>query len=69
MENELLSIEEAYRAMYLYLERLYYLTNSDDLGGFLGSMTLLSDGKTIDPAVWEDWLKSVQDSKLNNNAN
>lgn len=63
MDNELLTIEEAYRAMFIYLEKLYSLTNSDDLGGFLGSMTLLSDGRPMDPAVWQDWLQSVQDSK------
>jgi len=59
MKNELLTVEEAYKAMYLYLEKLYYLTNSDDLGGFLGSMTLLPDGRPMDPVVWQDWLESV----------
>lgn len=58
IKNELLTIEEAYKAMFLYLENLYHLTNSDDLGGFLGSMVMLPDGKPIDPAVWEDWIKA-----------
>jgi hypothetical protein len=60
MENKILSSEEAYEAMFNYLENLYFLTNSDDLGGFLGSMTLLPDGKPIDPAIWNDWRAAVQ---------
>ena len=45
--------------MFTYLEQLYELTGSDDLGGFLGSMQLKKSGGTMDPAAWEDWLKAV----------
>ena len=66
MQNKsLLSVEEAYQAMFNYLENLYLLTNSDDLGGFLGSMALLPDGKPVDSAVWQDWLKSVETIEMN----
>lgn len=63
-----ITIEEAYKAMYIYLENLYKVTGSDDLAGFLGSMSLLSDGKPVDSAVWEDWLDAVakvNDSNIN----
>jgi hypothetical protein len=69
MENETLTVEEAYKAMFNYLENLYFQTKSDDLGGFLGSMSLLPDGKPADPAIWEDWLKSVSKSKSGLNIN
>ena len=58
-----LTVEEAYKAMYLYLDNLYGSTKSDDLGGFLGDMSTLLDGKCADPAVWEDWLEAVEKVK------
>jgi hypothetical protein len=60
MENPSLSSFQAYKAMYFYLENLYELTKSDDLGGFLGSMSLLQDGKPADAAVWQDWEEAIQ---------
>lgn len=61
--NDKVTIDEAYKAMYLYLENLYKLTGSDDLGGFLGSMSMLQDGKPVDEAVWEDWLEAIEKAK------
>lgn len=55
-----LTKKQAYAAMFFYLENLYELTNSDDLGGFLGGMTILEDGTPADPACWSDWQKAVQ---------
>ena len=63
-----LTIEEAYKAMYQYLENLYELTNSDDLAGFLGGMTLLDDGVPADPAVWQDWIDAINKIKENKKA-
>ena len=60
MENQSISIFQAYKAMYFYLDNLYRLTNSNDLGGFLGSMSLLEDGKPADAAVWQDWEEAIQ---------
>ena len=51
---------EAYQAMFFFLENLYALTNDDGLGGFLGSMALLSDGCPADPAYWSDWENAVK---------
>lgn len=33
-----ITVTEAYKVMYLYLENLYRLTGSDDLTGFLGKL-------------------------------
>ena len=60
---ESLTILEAFKAMTLFLENFYKNTNSDDIGGLLGDMILLEDDKPIDPAIWEDWIKSVEKVK------
>ena len=65
MEENKLTIQEAYIAMLNYLENLYFLTKSDDLAGFLGSMQLLDDKSTWDPAVWGDWIEAVEKVKKN----
>jgi hypothetical protein len=62
MEDEKITVLESYKAMLKYLENLYELTESDDLAGFLGSMTLLGDGKPADQAVWHDWINAVKNS-------
>lgn len=58
-----LSEHEAYSAMFAFLENRYRLTESDDLGALLGSMSLLPGGGTADPAIWEDWLKAIKDAE------
>jgi hypothetical protein len=62
MEDKL-SIKEAYAAMYAYIEKLYDVTGSDDLGGVLGSLSLLKDGTPVDPGVWTDWMLAVQKAR------
>ena len=54
-----LTEKEAYKAMYAFLEQVYNLTKSDDIGGLLGDMSFLPEGNTADPAIWHDWLKCV----------
>ncbi|RKH08165.1 hypothetical protein D7V97_20240 [Corallococcus sp. CA053C] len=61
--EETLSVKEAYAAMFEYLKALYQTTASDDLGGLLGSMSLLDDGEPVNPAVWADWLRAVQKAR------
>lgn len=56
-----ISEKEAYAAMFAFLEHRYRLTDSDDLGALLGSMSLLPDGGTADPAIWEDWLNAIKE--------
>lgn len=55
-----LTEKQAYAAMFYYLENLYELTHSDDLGGFLGGMMMLDDGTPADPACWKDWEEAVK---------
>jgi len=64
---EKMTRQQAYCAMYHYLENLYQLTHSDDLGAFLGEMSILPDGNTADPAIWQDWLQAVEKVKENDN--
>ncbi|TGO03285.1 hypothetical protein PN36_09315 [Candidatus Thiomargarita nelsonii] len=58
--EDTISIKDAYKAMYIYLKGLYEMTGSDDLAGFLGSMSFLEDGMPADEAIWGDWLESVK---------
>lgn len=52
--------QQAYSAMFFFLEQLYKRAPSDELGSLLGAMTLLGDGSTADPAIREDWGKAVE---------
>jgi hypothetical protein len=57
-----LTIEQAYRAMFCFLEREYELTKSDELGGMLGSLSwLIWEGGQgpADPGAWQDWQEAV----------
>lgn len=58
-----LSEREAYAAMFAFLENRYRLTESDELGALLGSMSLLPSGGTADPAIWEDWLNAIKEAE------
>ncbi|HET8898843.1 MAG TPA: hypothetical protein VFN09_08755 [Rhodanobacteraceae bacterium] len=55
-----LTEHQAYAAMYAFLENWYELSCSDEVGALLGSMSLLSDEQTADPAIWGDWLAAVE---------
>lgn len=49
----------AYMAMYKFLDDYYQLTKSEDIGGLLGSMSLIEDGNPADSAIWEEWLSAI----------
>ena len=57
-----LTIEQAYRAMFYFLENEYKLTESDELGGLLGSLSwkIFVDGGPADQGAWEEWLEAVK---------
>ncbi|MGK7882703.1 MAG: hypothetical protein AB4060_21770 [Crocosphaera sp.] len=55
-----LTEKQAYLAMIEFLDDYYQQTQSDEIGELLGSLQLLEDGKPADPAMWEDWLKSIE---------
>ncbi|MES2933477.1 MAG: hypothetical protein V4805_08330 [Pseudomonadota bacterium] len=54
-----LSEQQAYLAMFSFLEAEYRMTKSDELGGLLGGLSLLSDGTPADPAVKAQWSEAV----------
>jgi len=54
-----LTEQQAFEAMKLFIESFYERTKSDDMGGLLGDLILLEDGKTADLAAWDDWMKCV----------
>ena len=49
----------AYKAMLCFLEKQYEQTKSDDIAALLGSMQLLDDNCTADPAMWSEWEECV----------
>lgn len=62
-KEQVISVKQAYLAMYEYLLQLYNRNGSDDLGGLLGGMSLLPDGSTADPAAWGDWMQCVRKAR------
>ena len=54
-----LTEQQAYLAMYSFLEAEYRLSASDDIGSLLGSMSLLPDGLPADPAVNKQWHEAL----------
>lgn len=59
--DDRMTVPEAYRAMFLFLEKEWVLTGKpDELGSLLGSMSTLEDGSPVDPAIWPQWLEAVK---------
>ena len=57
--TDTLTVEQAYRAMLAFLEREVDLTESSDLADLLAGYRLGADGRTSDPALWDEWLEAV----------
>ena len=53
----------AYKAMFRFLEKYYALTNVDEIGVLLGSMSteIFQDEKPADPAMWDDWIDAIRE--------
>jgi len=49
----------AYKTMVQFLEDRYNRLPSDELGGLLGELSLLADGKPADPAVASEWQRAA----------
>ncbi|MBB5866522.1 hypothetical protein [Xanthomonas sp. 3058] len=58
--DELITIKQAYIAMFEYWVRVYERTGSGEIGSALSELSLLEDGSSADPAALEDWLEVVQ---------
>jgi len=61
--EDVIGLKQAYIAMYSFLEELYLKYEFDQLGGLLGSMSLLPDGSPADQAMWGDWLRAIERMK------
>lgn len=51
--------EQAYAAMFYFLNQFYQHTKSDDVGGLLGAMSLVQ-GTPADPTIAEEWEEAVE---------
>ena len=58
-----ITVREGFAAMFKFLEAHYGRTKSDDVACLLGSLTLLPDGSTLDPAAKDDWLRAVDEAR------
>jgi hypothetical protein len=56
--------DQAYRAMFAFLDERYSRLPSDALGQLLGEMALLEDGLPADPAIAEEWNAAVKTALL-----
>jgi hypothetical protein len=60
MKKKLLSPEQAFRAMFVFLSEYYDRTQGTaELGEVLGDIQPNANGSTMDPAAWGDWLAAV----------
>jgi len=60
MDSNKLSPDQAYLAMFAFLDAYYRSTHADDVGALLGSLSLMPDGKPADPAVRGEWTQAVE---------
>jgi hypothetical protein len=58
--DKTITVEQAYRIMLAFLEREVELTESSDLADLVSEYKLGADGKTRDPALWDEWLEAVE---------
>ena len=66
--EEKITILQAYKAMFEFLRELYYREGRpENLGNFLSDLQLLDNGKSADPASWDDWLSMIS-NVINNEA-
>jgi hypothetical protein len=61
MKKKLLSPEQAFDAMLVFLEEYYQRTKgTGEIGAVLGDIQRnRGDGSPMDPAAWGDWLAAV----------
>jgi hypothetical protein len=62
MKKKLLSSEQAFRAMFIFLnEYRQCMAKKTELGDVLGDIQLNeNDGMPADPAGWGDWLSAIK---------
>jgi len=57
-DDEMLSERQGFEAMLCFLEQYWKRTGSSDIAGLLGSLSIQADGKSADPAMWDEWISS-----------
>ena len=62
LENVAISPEQAFAAMFVFLDEYYHRTNGKAmLADVLGDIQLIrGDGMPADPAAWGDWLAAIK---------
>jgi hypothetical protein len=60
MSTIVLTPNEAYLAMFTFLQNYWERGHSSEVGALLGSLSLLPDGKPADAAVTSDWNEAVR---------
>ena len=61
MNEKLLSPEQAFRAMFAFLNAYDDRTEGTaELGEVLGDIQFDANGLTMDPAAWDDWLVAIE---------
>jgi hypothetical protein len=62
MKEKMLSVEQAFQAMFIFLNAYYERTQGQaELGSVLSDIQInRQDGMPGDPAAWGDWLAAVE---------
>jgi hypothetical protein len=58
----LIDERDAFLAMRLFLEQ-FYARAGNDMETLIADLTLEADGKPLDPAAWDDWLRCIEEAK------
>lgn len=68
MNEKTLTLEQAYRAMYYFLENEFKFMSPNELDGLLSSMSwdITGGHGPGDPGAWEDWLAAVNEALSRN---
>lgn len=70
MKKQVLTPEQAFDAMSIYLQRYHDRTGGkSDLAVLLGDIQInASDGRPLDPAAWGDWLAAIEEGHTRSRA-
>jgi hypothetical protein len=63
----LLTIDEAYAAAFLLIQKWYDLGPTEEVLDLLHAMYLNAPRQSSDPALWDDWCQAVQAAKRDTN--
>ena len=55
-----LTPEQGFRAMFLFLDSYWSEFKTATLSDVLGDLQPAEEGKSSDPAMWQDWLRAIE---------